>query len=421
MKTKIIILLTLIGTFIVPVFSISKIDYKLDNFFKNKIDKKIENKFHNRNIICSKKKYVYDILIKRLSKVKSNKYKNLIAYIVNYTKKRKTIIPECKINNVHNVSNTYNTTSLKSTNLKDPILHYVLDKNLIIKDYKTTSKDFLKLDIEKNNYVLNDYNQIQYLTWKYLFKINDKWFLFKKYYSVVASYKIPKTKWDLIFVKGNKYFMVKKNDIVYFPYVDFLKSFDENKKFLSKKWVYYFDKFYYIKTNTEKIPTWFLAVYKNRLVFFSVSTQFSYIELQNLTNHIFTILTDKYKNTVLIKYQNKVYWYIKWFKLYDLWDVKLYEKVDKNALWDILSHTFSIKTKANIPFAKNFDNKKLSFLYNYMKKNFKYNKKLQDMIWSKKYNEKTFNNYVLTHTYLHKNWDVFYTFKNKEWDLIDRK
>ena len=426
MKKLKLILLSVFCLFISPIFAVNKIEFAINKIFTKRIDNVIENKIKDKNKICIVKNIIYKKIIAKVKKIQNPKYKKYIPYIIEVSRKK---IQNCTVQTI--IQNKEHFVAKWQLNTKNPVLHFQIDKRLFSKILKNDK--WLKFPKRKTyNINLKRINKITNMI-QNTFKVKNKWYLFKRWkYVVFYDFKpemeeriLKKYKWELMWVyyHNRKYYVYVFNyrDIRPLWNIDLEKSIDDNIENLYKDWIFYLSKWKYKRYNRWFL-VWWIAEYKNRLVFFNISEKAEFYKLNNEKNLMVfaettpdTQIATKYDNNYILR--KKAY-------IYDLWDARLYKNIDKKLLWKILYSTFKKMTIYKIRynfkymykllfFAKRWDGKTLKQLYHYMTKKFRYNKIISQKI-QEKIDDDKLTEFIDKRPKLYKLWIIFYAYYKKE-------
>ena len=322
----------------------------------------------------------------------------------------------------------------------DFYLYSLVDKNEVLKYKKLNDNWYLNPQISLPSFVLNKVNKASEVYKNYV-KIGSNWYLLNGY-----SY-IEVQEWDLNSILSNvdyylnkanadyliyglddgkyKIFLVSKDHIKNLLYFNPKFSLSANARLVGKLgWLYIWKIFY---ANDEQwIALGGLMQLGNNLFFFVPKQKMvSYSPLAKNFDLFYAVLEKKYP--ILLNYDGKIYAFPKdTFNFYYIWPARLYEKVNLQKLGYILFPTFYRLSSGNYSYspsymydllltASKFDGKKLSDVWDWMVKNFKYEGKISDLINSKWFNQEKLNEYLKQHPSLVKNWIDFYTLKARKW------
>ena len=377
-----------------------------------------------------------------------NKNNNQKSYIQGKKQKNN------KENNSNNVSNKQNTNkntssseynnSNNNNSYKDNTSKYNLDDNEKLK-FKINLKNYdynwdIKIDTTKYNTInLPTIWKIQKIYDNFTIKVNNHWIWLKKTSIITIwvnnpqdgiSYIKDHYKKDYIFyIKDNdkyKYYLIDTKDISILAPFDPTKPLEYNLNQLTKAWYLYIKDFSYKRLSRDGIIVWWLFKYNNKLYYMSLIWSWRYYEIPK--DKFLDYIRNIKKWSIIINQPQKNYliWRKDWIKLFYLWNFETYKDINLENFWKIINFTFYIIWKYNLPytvenmykfinFAKQFEWKTLKDVYTWIILNFKYNKKVNDILNEKWMNQLLINKKVNADKNLIKNWDIFYSLEYKEW------
>lgn len=358
---------------------------------------------------------------------KPNKYQNKSNEIKNNNDQNNTEKSNIKTPIKTNNENVENKDSIK-LNFKIDKIEYDYNENIKLSNFNKSIKLPTVWKIDK----IYD---------KFTIQVNNHWVWFKKikllgivWQSLNNWIDYAKKKYNPNFIfyrkVWNKYelYLIDKNDIIILDPFDPSKSVDYNINQLSKLWHLYIKDLKYknIKEPDNIIIAWIFK-YQDKLYYIALAWKWQYFYIKKNEFNKWFVPAKRFKKwSIIIDQNDKLIIWAKGMKIFYLWKYNMYKNIDLNKLWKILYMTFYIIWKYNfsynvqdmydlIKFTKQFDKKTLKQAYKWMITNFKYNEKINNILNENWMNQKILNNEVNADKTLIRNWNVFYSLKNKEW------
>ena len=402
-----------------------------------KYEKNVSKTEKIKYIACKKKKEEFGNLIRRINKIifKYKKKKEIYAYLA--------IIKKISLHKYRwYVCN--NAFFNKKINKKDYVLYNSMTTNSFIPyEYSYSSGSDITSTPKKYWEILETYDNI--------FHIWDEW------YSIVGSYKLSTVavKYFDIYEKKikNDYkdqnvYYERKDDKITFYIVDpkiikFIwswninfvgRSIDQmignNRDILDRLGINYIWNIVVASWANDSIYTNVIFADSLERLYYYIQhwgVVYSEIDIDVSFRELFTKLLYYWKwgKYVYIRW-NKMY-FLSWaINIFPIWYKKHYKNVSMDKLLNILSPTFfwisynKFKYSVNdmykiMQFAKTFNKQSLSDLHLWVTKNFKYNKEIEKIILTRKFSNQEINDYIIDHTNAMQNFNMFYSFDNKEW------
>ena len=430
---------------------------KLYNNKLNILEHKIELKYNNDNSkICYYKKAKYKTIdnVLNLYETKYPKYSTIFKIFLEVNNYR-----EVNINNncdrlklqekLKQISNTNNNSSSQNNTTHTITKNETNNNNY---NSKNTSKKLssklwninydynwnIKINTTHNSINIPAIWKIQKIYNNFTIKVNNHWIGCKKMLIIKVSgdnlqYGIDYAKKyynkNYIFYKKitdeYKIYLIDKKDINIIDPFDPSQSYEYNITQLQEAWYLYIKKFLYKKINKDNIVLSWLFKFNNKLYFMVTPWTWQYYKIPN--NKFFTYIKSIEKWSIITKLDNNNLMARKdGIKLFYLWDFQIYKNIDLERFWKIIGFTFYIIWKYNLPyniqnmydlinFAKQFEWKTLKDIYTRIILNFKYNKRVNNILNEKWMNQKLINDKVNADRKLIQNWDIFYALSHKEW------
>lgn len=439
--------------------------WEIKIFYSKKListENKIWIKYKNKLTACKYKKKFYEKLDNTIKKYidKYPKYKTIFNIFLEENNYRKIqirdkcnrikffkIIKEKEERQYNVIQNNSKLSDAKYIDKQHKIVQY----NNINDNKNIKLKSRIKNIIYNYNYnikykknaeyiVLPSVSKIQATYNNFIIKVDNHWLSIYKllilkvpqdYLQQWINYSRNKYHKDFIFYKkvNNNYYLylIDKKNIHIINTFDPWKSLEYNIGLLNKSWYFYIKDFFYKKIDKDNMIIWWLSKYNSKLYYISLSWTWEYIniskkEFMKNISYIegikkWTIITDQWNDLII---------WNKGMKIFYLWKLSMYKDIDLENLWKILYMTFYIIWKYNldynvkdmydfINFTKQFDWKNLKDAYKRIIINFKYNKKVNNILNKEWMNQKLLNNKILWNEKLIKSWNIFYALKHREW------